>query len=82
MGFLAPKAPKMPDPVETARAQAKAQQEIEDEKAVAAAEEAAKAEATAFKRSAAKRASRSRLIRTSLLGPEQDFVGTQRSMLD
>lgn len=82
MGFMKPKMPAMPDPVETARAQARAQQEIEDEKAVAAAEEAAKEEATAFKKRAAKRASRSQLIRTSLLGPEQEFTGTRRSMLE
>lgn len=82
MGFMKPKMPALPDPVETARAQARAQQQIEDEKAVAAAEEAAKEEATAYKRRAAKRASRSKLIRTSLLGPEQDFTGSKRSILD
>ena len=82
MGFMKPKMPAMPDPVETARAQARAQQEIEDEKAIAAAEEAAKKEATEYRRKSARRASKSKLIRTSLLGPEQDFVGTKRSMLD
>ena len=82
MGFMKPKMPELPDPVETARAQARAQQEIDDEKAVAAAEEAAKEEASAYRRKAGKRASRNKLIRTSLLGPEQEFTGTRRSMLE
>ena len=82
MGFMKPKMPALPDPVETARAQARAQSEIDDEKAVAAAEEAAKEEATAYRRKAAKRASKNKLIRTSLLGPEQEFTGTRRSILE
>ena len=45
-------------------------------------EEAAKKEATEYRRKSARRASKSKLIRTSLLGPEQEFTGTKRSMLD
>jgi len=83
MGFLKPKMPPMPDPVETYKAQEAARDEVEAEKQAKLREDAAKDSIAEEKRKAQKRAARRSLVQTGdgVLGVDQSFIGNRRTLI-
>ena len=83
MGFLKPKMPPMPDPVETYKAQERAREEVEAEKQAKVREQAAKDAIAEEQRKARKRKARRNLVQTGdgVLGVTNSFIGDRRTLI-
>tara|TARA_X000000950_G_scaffold272035_1_gene354060 strand:- start:4169 stop:4417 length:249 start_codon:yes stop_codon:yes gene_type:complete len=81
MGFLKPKMPPQPDPLEVARANEKARKEADDTRLREEREARASESAEAQRRRANARAGRNKLRKTGALGVEDPFNFERKNLL-
>ena len=81
MGFLKPKMPPQPDPLEVARANEQARKEAEDTRLSEEREERARLAAEETRRRGRQRASRNSLRSTGALGVEDPFNFERKNLL-